>query len=698
MQGIDNVESDYNDDNGYKLEDLKYLKYLIDNIPYAVWIKGSDGIYKYVNKHYAGVTALTPKDIIGKYDYEFRDEVVSKLFLAEDKEILEDEKIVFHRKTPVNMEFQNFFEVSRLLLKSNDSDIKLIGGIGRDITLNENIYKQIEESTLNLLENNRKRNNKNELAYILKNSFKACGITIYIYDEEDRKMNIFLKTYDDIIIPKDHSFYLNEIDEQSLINHRYLNENDEINYNKKELRYVKTYSIKFESELIGILNIHYADRNSYSYIQEDLAINTCDRLGVIIKNRILTNKHSSELKKRRETEKKLQIFLETTIDFYIILDENQNYLEINRSEERWKEFFGYTLEEIKYRLKKGTLRHMDDNIKMNSTFNNAKKVNKLNGVIIRYLCNNNEYKTISWNLKYVSEYKRFFLTGKDITSELKLEKEKKELKKTIELESLKTDFFANMSHEFKTPLNIILTAVQVLLEKSKNEENKLDLNMNKYLNGIKQNSYRLLKLVNNIMDITKIDSGSYSLELGNHNIVSVVEDIVLSVAEYISENKRNIIFDTIEEEIILSCDPMKIERIMLNLLSNALKYTYEGGSIEINIEVNHEKNEVIISVRNDGDAISDEDKERIFDRFTQSENLFTRKAEGTGIGLFLVKSLVELHNGRVYVDTSVSEGSKFVVIIPILLTKEKEEQYTYRKQISSKIERCNIEFSDIYSI
>ena len=102
--------------------------------------------------------------------------------------------------------------------------------------------------------------------------------------------------------------------------------------------------------------------------------------------------------------------------------------------------------------------------------------------------------------------------------------------------------------------------------------------------------------------------------------------------------------------------------------------------------------------RNDGDPIHNEDKEKIFERFTQSENLYTRQREGTGIGLFLVRLLVELHGGRIYVDTSELKGSKFVFILPIRLTEEKNENYTYTKQITSKVERFDIEFSDIYSI
>ena len=268
------------------------------------------------------------------------------------------------------------------------------------------------------------------------------------------------------------------------------------------------------------------------------------------------------------------------------------------------------------------------------------------------------------------------------------------------VESLKTDFFANMSHEFKTPLNIILTTVQVLYDKLIVQDNNIDnlQIIKKYLKGIKQNSYRLLKLANNMIDITKIDGGFYEVEMDNHNIVEVIENIVQSVAEYMKNNKRNITFDTMEEEVILACDPMKIERIMLNLLSNALKYTNENGNIDVIIDIDKGNNEVIINVKNDGDRISEDDKERIFERFTQSQNLFTRKAEGTGIGLFLVKLLVEQHGGRIYVDTSEEIGTKFVFTLPITLVEEKKENYTYTKQIVSKVEKYDIEFSDIYSI
>ncbi|GEQ16210.1 ATP-binding protein [Clostridium butyricum] len=676
------------------------LKDLIDNIPYTVWIKGSDGIYKYVNKAYADVTGVKPEDIIGKNDYEIRDKETSELFLAEDREILADERTVLNRKTPVNMEYKVFFEVSRMIINSNNPNLKLIGGIGRDITINETLYKEIEKSTLTLLDN-KNIDNKSELPYILKNTLKANGITVLILDEEKKKMNIFLKTYDNDVISKNFSLDITQEYKDKCIeaqkDKKYL-EGEYIINSKKY--YLRTYVIEFEDELIGVLNIHYDCKETFPIIQEDVIINTCNRLGVIIKNRILTNKYKVEIHKRKESEKKLQLFLDNAIDFCVISNTKQFYFENESSKKRLEKFLGYSVEEINSKNGIESLRHPDDKQKIKRMYEAAKVCNKIEGIVIRYLCKDNEYRSVMWNIRYIVEDDKFFLTGKDITYRLKLEKEKNELEKTIEIESLKTDFFANMSHEFKTPLNIILTTVQVLYDKLIVQDNNIDnLQMiKKYLKGIKQNSYRLLKIVNNIMDITKIDSGIYNLELGNYNIISIVEDIVISLSGYLKENKRNIIFDTMEEEVILACDPMKIERIMLNLLSNALKYTNENGNIDVIIDIDKGSNEVIINVKNDGDRISEDDKERIFERFTQSQNLFTRKAEGTGIGLFLVKLLVEQHGGRIYVDTSEEIGTKFVFTLPITLVEEKKENYTYTKQIVSKVEKYDIEFSDIYSI
>lgn len=277
-------------------------------------------------------------------------------------------------------------------------------------------------------------------------------------------------------------------------------------------------------------------------------------------------------------------------------------------------------------------------------------------------------------------------------------KDKKNLKHAVEIESLKSEFFANVSHEFKTPLNIILSTVQLVMNYIEVNNEYPDYNMfNKCLSNIKQNSYRILKIANNLIDMSKIDGNFYSINMGNYNIVEVVENIVQSLAEYMKNNKRNIIFDTMEEEIITACDPDQIERIILNLLSNAMKFTSHGGNIYVDMEVNDRCNKVIIKISNDGEKINFEDRLRIFERFTQSESLLTRRAEGTGIGLTLVKSLVKLHHGEVYVNTEFEEGTQFCIELPIRKMKNFKNNNVREKSIVSKVEKFNIEFSDIYN-
>ena len=277
-------------------------------------------------------------------------------------------------------------------------------------------------------------------------------------------------------------------------------------------------------------------------------------------------------------------------------------------------------------------------------------------------------------------------------SEIKcISEKKKELEDVIKLESMKVEFLSNMSHEFRTPINIILAITQLL-----NMHNKSlsDEKYKEYLNVLKQNSYRLLRLINNIMDITKVNSDSDQLNLVNCNIVSVLEEIVMSTVLYASEKKRNIIFDTDNEEIILACDEDKIERIMLNLISNAIKFSDCDTDIEVKINTNLDLNRVYISIKNYGSNIEFKDREKIFERFHRVDNSLNRKNEGCGIGLFLCRKFIEMHGGEIFLD-NIDNGTQFSFYLPINITEEKINNPIIQKD--SLIERCNIEFSDIYS-
>ena len=277
----------------------------------------------------------------------------------------------------------------------------------------------------------------------------------------------------------------------------------------------------------------------------------------------------------------------------------------------------------------------------------------------------------------------------------KLKIKYKEIK---EVEKAKGQFFANLSHEIKTPINIIYSCVQLLDINKKEGDRALWDAYNKYDNTIKQNCYRLLRLVNNLVDMTKIDSGYMSLTFVNYEIVSLVEDIILSIVPYVESKNINVLFDTYIEELEIKCDPESIERVILNLLSNAVKFTNYNGNIFVFMDADDDY--VTIRIKDDGVGISEEVQEEIFKRFVQEDKSFNRKKEGSGIGLALVKSLVELHGGQVYLEKGIEKGSEFVVKLPNVRIETEEETDNKIIDVDNKplVQKIHIEFSDIYEL
>lgn len=273
------------------------------------------------------------------------------------------------------------------------------------------------------------------------------------------------------------------------------------------------------------------------------------------------------------------------------------------------------------------------------------------------------------------------------------EESRKKLNEVLDANKAITEFFSNVSHELKTPLNVILGAVQVLNLYSNKDMPMYDM-QKKYLKIMKQNCYRLLRLVNNVVDMSKIDSGFFKLYLKNYNIVGIVEEITLSVADYIENKGINLIFDTDVEEKVIACDPDKIERIILNLLSNAAKFTKPRDEILVNI-VDREDS-IVISVKDTGTGIPEDKLQSIFERFKQVDKTIGLNKEGSGIGLSLVKSLVELHGGSININSKEGEGSEFIIELPAKVI-EGEDDSISNVMYESKIERIDIEFSDIYS-
>ncbi|MBU3134162.1 Cache 3/Cache 2 fusion domain-containing protein [Clostridium gasigenes] len=278
-----------------------------------------------------------------------------------------------------------------------------------------------------------------------------------------------------------------------------------------------------------------------------------------------------------------------------------------------------------------------------------------------------------------------------------MDENKRLLDDVVNYDRLKTEFIANMSHELKTPLNIIFSTAQLFslyLNKYENSDNVDKLN--KYTNSIKQNCYRLLRLVNNLIDITKLESGFMELNLKNQNIVEVIEGITLSTVDYIKSMSRTIIFDTDIEEKIMAFDEENIERILLNLISNATKFTKAGATIEVSL---YDRNDyVIISVKDNGRGIPEDKLQQIFQRFKQVDPLLSRSHEGSGIGLSIVKSLVEMHDGKIDVKSKYNEGTEFIISLPVKIVSNSNNEDSKKDfTIQTNVEKIQIEFSDIYN-
>ena len=281
---------------------------------------------------------------------------------------------------------------------------------------------------------------------------------------------------------------------------------------------------------------------------------------------------------------------------------------------------------------------------------------------------------------------------KDISAKLRSQKYLIEYEKMKKHEEVKNEFFANISHELRTPLNIFYSTLQLLDIKS----NDMSVDFRQVYENNKQylkiNCKRMLRLINNIIDITKIDVGFTKAKFTNCDIVRVVEDITLSVINYANNKNINIVFDTEVEEHIIKCDSSMIERAILNLLSNAIKFTKENGNIFVNLY--KDENWVHIIVKDDGIGIPISIQNIIFERFVQGDKSLTRLNEGSGIGLSIVKSIVELNNGEIYLDSDEENGTEFEILLPN--EKLEGDEYEYNHEID--IDKIELEFSDIYEL
>lgn len=268
------------------------------------------------------------------------------------------------------------------------------------------------------------------------------------------------------------------------------------------------------------------------------------------------------------------------------------------------------------------------------------------------------------------------------------------LNATIECSKRKTDFFSNMTHELKTPLSVILGAIQ-LMEMKKNWQVEDESSFSKNMRVIKCNCHRMLRLTNNLLDLSKVEAGYLELKPVDCDLNLLLSEIVQSVIPYATQKQLNLHYNKPSETIPTGIDIEKMERIMLNLLSNAIKFTKPGGTISVSSYTTGDR--VFISVKDSGSGIPAENQEEIFNRFKQLEGSNPVENKGSGIGLSLVKSFVSLHQGTIRIISEQGQGSEFIIDLPIRHTSDEICKNTTADHYNRIAEEAKIELSGLHS-
>lgn len=263
----------------------------------------------------------------------------------------------------------------------------------------------------------------------------------------------------------------------------------------------------------------------------------------------------------------------------------------------------------------------------------------------------------------------------------------KELNRIKEKNKFKTEFLSNVAYDIKKPINKIFETNNNLIE---NKGKYNSENINNHTRLVKQNCYRLIRLLNNIEYVSRIDNGTCTLELRKCDIVKLLENIVKISKTYTDKKGIDISFKSEVNKKILSLDIDKVEKIILNILSNAIKFTDTGGRIDINLYMENEQ--VCISIKDTGIGIPKDKTEVIFENFEQLDTTLSRGCEGTGMGLSVVKKLANLNNIKINVESELNKGSEFIITLPNnIVSKNIKLQDKFAQD-----EKIDIEFSDIY--
>ncbi len=268
-----------------------------------------------------------------------------------------------------------------------------------------------------------------------------------------------------------------------------------------------------------------------------------------------------------------------------------------------------------------------------------------------------------------------------LKNQLKLEQERKETQRIHEMDLMKIRFLTNASHEFRTPLSLILAPIDKFLKNTKSEEEKHQYEL------IRRNAKRLLNLVNQLMDFRKMEVKELSLNRKKGDVILFIKDLVDSFTDLAEKKNIRLIFESEIENLITYYDADKLERILFNLLSNAFKFTYEDGLVSVLLNKVTEKGKDFLELKviDTGIGIPKEQQAHIFDNFYQHEMPSEIMNQGSGIGLSITKEFVKLHGGDIQVESELNIGTCFTVLLPVEILSIENRKISESYQIDEPV-------------
>ncbi|WP_406661651.1 PAS domain S-box protein [Methanolobus sp. ZRKC3] len=624
--------------NSYKQQNKKessekriFLEGLLHSIPDLIFCKDKDGKYIGCNPAFLHFLHYPNEDIIGKTDHDIFDRELADFFREQDFKMMEQGKPRTNEEWLEFPEGSFLYETLKAPLYTPDGDMMGLIGISRDIT----DRKKAEEKLI-------KQHDK------MLSIFESIDEMIYVSDPKTHELlfaNSFTRQFNkgNIIGKKCHEVFQNKDSPCSFCT------NDKIFGEYLGKSYIWEYQ-----------NI----KNNRFYRCIDRAIEWPD--GRMVRFELAIDIHESKMAENalKESEEKFSVITKSANDAIIAINNGGLVTFWNPAAEK---MFGYSSDEAFNKEIRSLIIPEQYNKIYKSSFSNFRYSGE--GLAVGNTVELTAKKKDGTEFPIELSLSAIILKGewsavgivRDITERKRNEQEM--LQANIAAENAnraKSEFLANMSHELRTPLNSVIGFSDTLLEGYFGELNEKQI---QYIENISNSGKHLLNIINTILDISKIESGKMRLYKDELNISNVIDEMIsLMQPPALKKNiKMEVSFG--HDIDLIEADEAKVKQILYNLIGNAVKFTEDDGSIKM--KTRNENGNIVISVLDTGIGISSNDQYKLFRPFSQIDSDTSRQYDGTGLGLSLVKDLVELHGGDVWVESEFGKGSDFTFTLPV---------------------------------